>query len=76
MAHRELCCSTRVTALESAENTQPQDLRIKALRLRNVLVTRRCLEEPQVILAIASENFHRTRAKVEFSSRNVSNVTT
>jgi hypothetical protein len=46
------------------------------LRSRNAWVTRRCVEESQVILVIASEIFHRICSKVRFTSRNVSIATT
>ena len=76
MALKERSCSTRVTAQRTPENTQPQAFRLQTLRSRNAPVTPRGLEEPQVVLVIASENFHRTRIMARFASRNVSNITT
>jgi hypothetical protein len=46
------------------------------LRSRNAPVTLRSLEVPQVVLVIASENFHRTSITTHFASRNGSKTTT
>jgi len=76
MAAKARSCSTRVTALQIPENTQPQAFRFKTLRSRNAPVTRRGLEVPQVVLVIASEDFHRTSIRTLFTYRNGSKTTT
>jgi len=46
------------------------------LRSRNAPVTWRGLEEPQVVLVITSEYFHRTSIMIRIASRNDSKTTT
>ena len=46
------------------------------MRSRNAPVTWRGLEEPQVVIVITSEYFHRTSIMTRFASRNDSKTTT